>query len=47
MHAFVIAYLHEHMPGVFGNKKKEKEKLIANLEQIFNELSKTHGISRG
>jgi len=47
VHAFVIAYLHEHMPGVFGNKKKEKEKLIANLEQIFNELAKTHGISRG
>ena len=23
------------MPGVFGNKRKEKEKLINNLEEIF------------
>ena len=33
--AFIIAYLHEKMPGVFGNKRKEKEKLINNLAQIF------------
>ena len=26
------------MPGVFGNKRKEKEKLITNLAQIFQEL---------
>ena len=26
------------MPGVFGNKRKEKEKLINNLAQIFQEL---------
>jgi len=45
--AFIIAYLHEKMPGVFGNKRKEKEKLINNLAQIFQELSKTHGISIG
>ena len=36
--AFIIAYLHEKMPGVFGNKRKEKEKLINNLAQIFQEL---------
>ena len=36
--AFIIAYLHEKMPGVFGNKRKEKEKLINNLAQIFQEI---------
>ena len=36
--AFIIAYLHEKMPGVFGNKRKEKEKLINNLASIFQEL---------
>ena len=38
MQAFIIAYLHEKMPGVFGNKRKEKEKLINNLASIFQEL---------
>ena len=35
VHAFIISHLHEKMPGVFGNKRKEKEKLINNLEEIF------------
>lgn len=34
------------MPSMFGKESKKKE-LIKNLNQVYEQLEKQHGISRG
>ncbi|KAI6237274.1 hypothetical protein M3Y95_00247800 [Aphelenchoides besseyi] len=46
VHAYIIAELRKQMPSMIGKEKKKKE-LIQNLDKIFEQLQKEHGISPG
>jgi GTP-binding protein EngB required for normal cell division len=46
VHAFITDYLKRKMPSMFG-KGKEKEKLIQNLTQHYQEIAKERGIALG
>ncbi|CAK0872706.1 unnamed protein product, partial [Prorocentrum cordatum] len=46
VHAYIIDYLKRKMPTMFG-KSKEKEKLIANLTQHYQEIAKERGLPLG
>ncbi|XP_076815595.1 EH domain-containing protein 3-like isoform X2 [Clavelina lepadiformis] len=46
VHAYIISYLHDSMPSVFG-KEKAKNKLINDLEKIYGELANKYNISLG
>uniref|UniRef100_H2Y410 Uncharacterized protein n=1 Tax=Ciona savignyi TaxID=51511 RepID=H2Y410_CIOSA len=46
VHAYIISHLHDNMPSMFG-KEKAKNKLIADLDKIFVELSNKYNTSLG
>ncbi|KAJ9586331.1 hypothetical protein L9F63_020039 [Diploptera punctata] len=45
-HAFIISRLHKEMPTLFGKEQKKME-LIANLDQIYQDLEREYLISPG
>ncbi|KAH8851908.1 EH domain-containing protein 1 [Schistosoma japonicum] len=46
VHAYIISYLKKEMPHIMGKTKKQQE-LIENLQQIYDSISRLHGISPG
>jgi hypothetical protein len=46
VHGYIISSLKNDMPSMFGKDSKKKE-LIKNLNQVYEQLEKQHGISRG
>eukprot|EP01036_Dinobryon_divergens_P022737 gene22737-31024_t len=46
VHAYIIGYLHDQMPSLFGKAKKQAE-LIEALPQVFRSVMKKWGLAAG